>query len=86
MVGRSKVAGRLIEFFVDQGKILGVRELDAHPDAPLRSKHVKRAWGTYRRFLNVLKKRYPEEWELIHSEELEVEVEVEEDENEEVSE
>lgn len=61
-MGRSVMARKLLDFFTEQGYILSPKELNDADGSPVRMKHIRRAWGTYRRCLNAIAQRYPSEW------------------------
>ena len=70
-MGRSVMARKLMDFFLDQGKVLSLAELNSAEHAPVRGKHVRKAWGTYRRCLNAMQRRFPGEWEKLDGSTLE---------------
>lgn len=67
MIGRSVIARKLLDIFLEEGRVLSPKELNEHEGTTVRVKHVRRAWNTYNRCLRAIAKRYPEEWEQIEA-------------------
>ena len=61
-MGRSVLARKLLDYFIDLGRVATPAELNSDKSAPVQVKHIRRAWGTYKRCLRAIEKRYPQEW------------------------